>query len=309
MKLLPNERQYSGRDDWLKMRAGNVGASEVACLFGLERPYQMSKWTLWQVKSGRLREEDAGIQVGERAKWGLLLEDAIMMASAEEAGWKQWRRAGYVQHPQIEGMGCSPDFLILDETERPYSQAETKNVDYLEFRDNWEAGEPPPHIMMQAQHQMACTGLPETHVSGLVGGNKAVRCVIERRPKIISAIEAAVEEFWESIGTGRQPPIDGKAGTAIAVRNLYHADRGRAFLVDDGHEILTLIGELAARRRIRADMEKEIREIENQILGTIGCAEIVLHGSETVLTAKSHERKGYEVADTSVRQIRIPRLK
>jgi predicted phage-related endonuclease len=292
------------------MRSKNIGASEVACLFGMERPYQHSKWTLWQVKSGNLSEEDAGMRLGERPRWGLLLESAIMEANAEDAGWRAWRRAGYFQHPTVEGFGCTPDFFALDEPHgTPIAQCETKNVDFLIFRDEWTEKEPPEHILMQIQAQMANTGFDEVHATALVGGNTACRKVVERRPKIIEAIESAVEEFWYSIETNNPPPIDGKDGTARAVKNLYRPDNGKTLDVGDDRDFLTLVGELAARRKIANEHRKEILEIENQIYCRIQNAEIVKSNGVVILTAKEIMRKGYTVEEEPVRKLHIPKIR
>lgn len=308
MKSLPNEIRYRDRAEWLGLRRGNVGASEVAALFGLERPYQMSLWTLWQVKAGRLAEEDAGMQVGERARWGLLLEDAIMMANSEEAGWRQWRRAGYVKHPTIKGMGCSPDFFVMDDENNPVGQAETKNIDYLIFRDEWTDKEPPEHMLLQTQSQMACTLFGEVDLTGLVGGNRAVRRTIEARPKIISAIEERVQEFWHSIEIGKEPPIDGKDGTLRAVKNLHQSYPDRTLDIGDNIDFLKTIGTLDAMRKSKNDLDKEIRQLEAEIYAFVKDAEIIKSNGQIVLTAKTSERKGYEVKPTKTRQLRIPKI-
>lgn len=221
------EATFATREEWLALRRTTVGASEVAALFGAQPPYAMSHYALWQAKAGRIPEPDAG---GERPRWGLLLEEAIMAGAAERNGWKHYRRCGYVYHPTIAGMGCSPDFVLLDgPAGAPIAAVEAKNADWLIHRRQW-GDEPPLHILLQAQHQMACTGLGICHVEALVGGNDLRDYPIERRPTVIAEIERRVAAFWASIREGKEPPIDGSESTAAAVAALYPRAEAAALL-------------------------------------------------------------------------------
>lgn len=268
------ELPFSSRDEWLTLRRGNIGASEVAALFGVRPPYAMSHYTLWQVKSGRLPEPDVS---GERPAWGLRLEEAIMAAAAEKHGWGEYRRCGYVQHPTVEGMGCSPDFVLLDAAGSPAELVETKNADWLVHKRQW-GDEPPIHILLQAQAQMACTGLDVCHVEALVGGNDLRSYQIDRRPAIIAEIERRVAAFWQSVREGKEPPVDGSESTAGAIAALYPHDDGEDEPLDMSADnaLPDLCANLMQATALRRQYEAAEREAKSNILAKLGTAKAAL---------------------------------
>lgn len=262
------ETPFSSRDEWLALRRRNIGASEVAALFGAQPAYAMSHYTLWQVESGVLPEPEAN---GDRPAWGLRLEDAIVAAAAEMNGWKHYRRAGYVQHPTVEGLGCTPDFFLTTADGTPIAIIEAKNADWLTHKRQW-GDEPPLHILLQVQAQLACTGLPAATIAALVGGND-LRCYpIERRPAIIAEIETRVAAFWQSIRDGKEPPVDGSESTAKAIAARYPHDDGDDELVDlsGDNELPELCSNLLQATALRRQYEAAEREAKSGILAKLG---------------------------------------
>lgn len=209
-----------GSPEWHAARAKTVGASEVAALFGCQPAYANSHYTLWMVKAGRMPPPEV---TGSRPKWGLRIEEAIGAAVAEERGWDV-RRADWTPHPDVLGLACSPDFIAWFDG-NDYGPLETKNVDWLIHRRQWR-GEPPLHIELQLQTQLACLEAKHGAIASLVGGNELKVYEFERRPKIIAEIEQRVTEFWRSIAEGREPPIDGSESTARTVSGLWPDDDG-----------------------------------------------------------------------------------
>lgn len=301
--MLPHEIRYSSREEWLKLRRGRIGASEVAALFGLQRPYQMSAWTLWQVLAGKMEPPFVG---NERTRAGLALEDAIVELAAETRGWKRIRRAGYCPHPKIEGFGASVDFFVM-QGRKEVAIAECKNVDYLVWRDDWDDEGPPEHILIQIQAQMACTGLKEAWVCGLVAGNQPLQFKFEASPRIIHAIEEKVRSFMESVRLGKCPPADGSVSTAEAMRTIYTGNAGVICQADQG--LLIMLDQLKAIRAKRRKAEEQEREYANKIIETIGDAGQIWHDGNIIATAMSSPRKGYAVEDSEVRSIRFKKIR
>lgn len=267
------ETTFATREEWLALRQRAVGASEVAALFGAQQPYAMSHYTLWQAKSGRIPAPDAA---GNRPRWGLLLEEAIMAGAAESNGWEHYRRCGYVYHPAVEGMGCSPDFLLLDgPAGTPIAAVEAKNADWIIHKRQW-GEEPPLHILLQAQHQMACTGLSICHVVALVGGNDLRIYPIEHRPTVIAEIERRVAAFWDSIREGKEPPIDGSESTAAAVAALYPHDDGEPLDMSSDNALPDLCANLLTASALRRQYEAAEREAKTNILAKLRTARAAL---------------------------------
>lgn len=251
------------RDEWLALRRKNVGASEVAALFGCQPDYAMSHWTLWQVKAGRMAEP---IVDSPRAEAGLRFEQAAAEWIAEVNGW-EIERAEYAQHQYVNGMGCSPDFTIRAV---PSGLLEVKWVDWLVKKRDW-GDEPPVHILLQLQHQLSCTGKEWGAIGCVVGGNEPVSWRYERRPKLIAEIERRVAAFWESIEDGKEPPIDGSRSIAEGLAKLYPATLDEvADLTDDDGARMACENYLRAgeKRLMYAAAEREARNNLIALMGT-----------------------------------------
>lgn len=68
----------------------------------------------------------------------------------------------------------------------------------------------PPRIMLQAQHQLACTGL-DLNIVALLSGHDGRGCRmyrIKRNPALIRVIEDVSTYFWNHYVIPKQPPSD-----------------------------------------------------------------------------------------------------
>lgn len=186
---------------WHKMRAQNIGASEVAALFGLS-PWT-TKWKLYMQKSGQLPP------VNEKA-WmsrGRHFEPAIASYAREEFDLPITKVEHYMTDDACPGLAASFDYAIV--ASLPLEPVEIK---WAERYDGWEwtADELtliPDYYMLQVQHQMACSGAEKGMLIAFVGG--AVRYMtIPRSGPIIAAIREAVTTFWSNIQHKVEPPVD-----------------------------------------------------------------------------------------------------
>lgn len=207
--------------EWHDLRARHIGGSEIAALFDLapeDTPnYLRSKYALWHIKAGNAPPPEVG---NPRVKWGIKLESVIAEAASEEHKWSV-QKGGYVSDPNCEGLGCTLDFVIdYDPTEKGPGALEIKNVDWLVHKRSWDT-EPPPHILLQHQHQLAATGYTWGAVCCLVGGNDLRTYRYQARPKLIEDIRRRVRDFWRSIDEGRPPPIDGSESASAVLRALH----------------------------------------------------------------------------------------
>lgn len=250
---------------WHAARAKVVGGSEIAALFDCQPAYALSKYALWCVKSGRIAPPEV---TGERPKWGLRVERAIAEGVMEEHGWKV-RQAGWAAHPSIAGMGCTLDFLIDDHEDGP-GVLETKNVDWLAHKREWSDGEPPVHILLQHQHQLACTGFGWGAVAALVGGNDLMIYKYQRRDKLISDIERRVLAFWQSIADNKPPPVDGSDSAAEALKAMYPAATLDEIDLSADNELPELCAKLAWARDAEKTAKADASEARNRILAKVG---------------------------------------
>lgn len=226
--------QFAEPAEWHAIRARNIGSSEIAALFDLPDDqvpaYMMRPFALWHVKAGKAPSPKVDTP---RPKWGLLLEAVIAEAAAEECGWTI-SKGGYVTDPTTPGLGCTLDFVIAEDPEEDGPGAlEVKNVDWLIHKRSWTGDEPPPHVLLQLQHQLAATGYTWGAVAALIGGNEKKIYRYKARPKLIAEIRRRVREFWASIDAGRVPPTDGSSSASEVLTSLYPE------IVDDAVDMTT----------------------------------------------------------------------
>lgn len=289
--------------EWHEARRRNVGSSEIAALFGCQADYQMSLFRLWHVKAGKAAEPTVE---GERPEWGRRLENVIAGAAAEEYGWAL-EDGVYMESPDTPGLGCTPDKIIIMGREKKMTQGilEIKNADWLIHKRQWTDGEPPLHISLQLQHQLAVTGLIWGAVVCLVGGNHLERYDFEARPKMIAEIKRRVDDFWQSIRENRPPPPDGSIHTAAVLAEMFPGQRELTLDVTGDNELGERMHDLKQARLDKAAGEAAERAAANWILNRVGNAEIMMSHGETILTAKSINRRGYTVEPTTYRSLKI----
>jgi putative phage-type endonuclease len=260
------------RAAWLALRGGYVGASEVAALFGMQPQYARGIWALWQVKAGRAQDE---FDAGPRAAWGLRLEEAIATAAAEREGWDV-RPGMFAIHEDCHGMAATLDRIIAaptaEERERGWTGPgvlELKSVDWLTHRGSW-GEEPPTHILLQLQAQLACTGYQWGAFAALVGGNDLHIYRYGRRPKIIAAIESRVESFWASVRAGKTPAPDGSDATFRVLRELHPTPADEPADLTDDNEAPVLAAEVLRLAAERKAIEKQEADAKAALLVKLG---------------------------------------
>lgn len=208
--------------EWHALRARNVGGSEIAALFELQPEdtpnYMVRRFALWHIKVGKAPPPT---MTNARPAWGLRLETAIAEAAAEQYGW-QISKGEYVTDATTPGLGCTLDFVITgDPDEDGPGALEVKNVDWLIHKRSWTGDEPPFHVLLQLQHQLAATGYSWGAVAALVGGNELRVWRYRARPKLIAEIRRRVTEFWQSIDAGKPPLPDGSESASDVLAALY----------------------------------------------------------------------------------------
>jgi predicted phage-related endonuclease len=215
MPLIP---MPASREEWLDLRKGYVGASEVAALFGCQAAYALSHFALWHVKRGVTPPPVEG----PRVTWGKRLEEVVALAVREEHGYDVAHgRYGIAEECRA---GASLDFEIAADPVGEHvgpGVLETKSVDWLIHRRQWTDGEPPPHILLQLQHQLACTGFAWGAVACLVGGNDLRVYRYAARPTLGAEIKRRVNAFWQSITANEPPDVDGSDGASRILAQLY----------------------------------------------------------------------------------------
>lgn len=314
--------------EWLALRHPNVSSTESAALFGLS-PY-MTAYELALAK--QKPEPDPGFAGNERMEWGLVLQRAIARRIGAVYGVKVRALNGYSTHSYGHAlMGASFDFEIVglvdsDDGEhvplpddcvlRDMYEAhgagvlEIKNVDWIVFKQQWRTDdgevEPPAHIEIQVQHQLACIARKWAAIGVLVGGNDLNLLVRERDDDVVKAIVGQCESFWHNLSRGILPPVELPADAAVIAQVYKIASPGKVLNAD------TEVEALCADYRAAADAEKAASEAKAtakaKLLMKIGDAEKVI-GEKFTVSAGTVTRAEYVCAASTYRNVRVTAVK
>lgn len=192
--------EFKNEEAWHRLRAQNVGASEVAALFGLS-PWT-TKWKLYMEKIGKLPLQKFENWVAR----GRHFEPAIASYAREELDLDLVKVNHYCTDDACTGMGASLDYTLASDQGVP---GEIKWVERFEGWD-WTGAELtkiPDYYMIQVQQQMGCTGASRAVVVAFVAGEVRHMWVPRSEP-IIGAIRTHVKEFWADVAANKEPPVD-----------------------------------------------------------------------------------------------------
>lgn len=286
-------------ESWHALRLKNIGGSEIASLFGEEEKpepdaedvpagFSDSLFSLHYIKSGAVKPRTIEV---ERVDAGIFFEPTIAAFAAARRGWKI-SKGRYATDDTTPGMGASLDYVIdnagadaagvsvdgnvLRGIAGPLvgpGVLQIKNVDGIQFSRKWKDDEPPLYILLQVQHEIACSGFQWAVLAAWVGGNSLKLYFYEPRPQIIAQIRQRVTEFWQRIKEGRPPAADGSDASSYVLRELYPVLRNNEHapidLTGDNElpEILTELGQANKQRLTAEKIEKARKEQIKQKMG------------------------------------------
>jgi len=290
------------RGQWLTLREQDVTASDVAALFGLH-PFR----TLLQVymtKSGS-GEGDQGDNAAMRR--GRILEPGVAVAVEEErTDWRLVKPGEYLRDP-VARIGATPDYYLRGD-ERGIGILECKTAAPDVFERDWASGAPQGYVL-QCLTQMMLAGAPFGIIACLVD-NRAKDLFlydVPRHTKAETLIRHKVAQFWTAVSQGKMPSPD-YSRDADAIRALFPKDNGKSLDLSADNRLPMLLDD---RERVKATLDgakEQLEAIDAEIKHKLGDhAEAHLAGWK--LTNKLQKRKGYTVAETEFRVLRVTKLK
>jgi hypothetical protein len=290
------------RAQWLKLRAPNVGASEVGALFGIHD--YLSGFALAAKKLGKLADEPDNATF-ER---GRDLEPIVAKKLARlRPDLKQEAAEHYFFDPEIH-FGATPDLFVFDERDRR-GVVQIKTVMPGVFARTWygEQGTivPPLWIALQAMSEQHLTESEFAIVAALVLDTELSMHVVEvpYMPMLMAEARAKVAAFWQMIERGELPEPD-YCQDGRAIRAVFAEDDGGELDLSSDNELPEIVGELAALKIARTNAEELIEEATNKILHKLGNAARARYAGG-LITAKTEKRKEYTVAASTRRPLRI----
>jgi putative phage-type endonuclease len=275
-----------------EIRSTGIGASEIAAVVGLNR--YRGPIDVYARKLNLIPDEEAG----EPAQWGNRLEQVIADAYAEEERIDPdtlWQ-PGTLRHPEHPVVLATPDRIRLSKRcmhsigpgAHGAREFWDRNVQVktasLRVADRWgEADDDiPEEYLVQIQYEMAVTGLDQTDLPVLIGGNEMRIYRLRADAELQDSLIYQAERFWRDHVQKREPPpVDGTEHWTGFLRARFPRDE-RPLLpaTDEARDLLTALGR--ARRAKELAEETEASAI-NRLKAICGDAA----GIESVCTWKA----------------------
>jgi predicted phage-related endonuclease len=271
------ERHAIGsREQWLELRRGDVTASDIAAICGLDR--YRTALRVWAEKSG-LVPPATDNPVLKRGRW---LEAAVIEALREERPQWDLRRAGvYLRDPAIR-LGATPDAVATDPGRSGIGVVQCKTVRRDVFERDWtssssgDAVAPLPY-QLQTLTEALLVGAEWACVAALVidagGGIEFIEAPVHRHAAAEQRIREAVIRFWEELEAGRQPRVD-PARDGKVVEALFPQSSPKQ-VVDLSYDLrlAQLVAKRARRKSLIKAAEAQIEAVETELKARLGDAE------------------------------------
>ena len=188
------ERLHQNTPEWHRWRMQGIGASDAPVIMG-ETPFKTAKM-LWALKTGRLREQPAGLA----ARRGRELEHFARQAYELQTGTQMEPLC--LVHQELEWMRASLDGLSFDGS----TLLEIKCPLSLSDRVAAQQGAVPSQYHAQLQHQLEVSGAERAHYWSFSGTEGVL---IEIRPDREYAKRLLEKEtaFWRLVKENRWPEL------------------------------------------------------------------------------------------------------
>lgn len=191
--------------DWLAMRHPFVGASESPVLVG-DSYAGDTVWDLWHKK--QQPPPAPNDYVDDRIWFGRMLQPVFGEYIRRRLAWDLAEPRSLLIDEERR-MSATLDFVV-DEPGTGKGVVETKNRDYMIWRDRYTDDDAWIYDKVQLAHQMLL--VPEAAFGAivvLVGGNeiKTYRYAREDLAEIMGGLPTVIENFWRSVEQREEPDI------------------------------------------------------------------------------------------------------
>lgn len=284
-------------EHWRTLRREHVGASEVAALFSIS-PW-VTRWQLYHLKRGTLPDviETSAMTQGRH------FEPAVASYAQDKFGITLRKVRRYLSDPETK-LGST-----LDYEEIGGGSLIPTELKFSLWGGDWEyEGEEltqiPDYYMMQVQSQLACCpAAPHGQLIAFTGGDLK-RMIIPRSDRLITAIKAAVWQFWEDVRTAKEPPVDFSAD-ADAVTRLAYLSKLRSLVITPDRAPLfeTWAKANAAEKAAKAESQAARAEVLKMVIDAgegPDTAVVVTCGDYRIALSKIADNPGKEITPDMV---------
>jgi len=246
---------------WLALRGADLTSTAISCLWGLS-PYQ----TVFELYHAKRNGIILPFKDNERMQKGKRMEQYAAQEVMDKYGWAGMHAEVYVRIPELK-LGSSFDYFVTC-PERGKGILEIKAVDKFQHDKKWDDDEIPPHIEIQARHQMLCADLDWVCVSAHTSIYESHEYFLTRDKEYENGIIAAAKKFWADVAAGIEPEADfSRDGDVISA--LYKNATGEADLTGD-NELPTLLSEYKRISDEAKVFEDKKEAMKNEIHAKLG---------------------------------------
>ena len=190
--------------EWLELRRQGLGASDMAAVMGVS-PYK-TPYQLWAEKTGATPEQ----KVGDAARRGVILEDAVGRFYEEERGVKLRKSNGIVRLKKYPRIMASLDRTIVGE---PKGIVEIKTS----ASPRWSMWPVPPEVQVQVTVQMGIVGAEWCDVVALLGGLVFKIERVQFDPLLWAEIQRSAMLFLDAVDSKTPPAMEALDAQAFAL--------------------------------------------------------------------------------------------
>lgn len=282
-------------DRWLAARSATIGASEISILMLTEHPYH-SRFSLWHVKAhgwgqhGMTGEQERGhlLEPGTARRFAAAHPELIV-ARPNGALWRD---------PQFPVLTCTPDFLTIN-ADGVIAPLECKTDEGGDWGD--ESDSVPAHHRWQAWQQAGVFAAPYTYVARWSGHHYRDYVVPYDHERYCRGAEVAAE-FLATVAAGTPPPVDAHRASGAVLRDEHPWPAAPVLPAQIPAEWRA---ERDALTEAKAQIERQIREIDNRTRQALGDAAYGWDSEGRSYTRTKKPRKGYTVPPGEIDQVRV----
>lgn len=281
-------------------RHERLGASDAAAALGLS-PF-LSEWELAGLKTGRI-EPDGKDTKPTRA--GRLLEPTVLDVAEHELGELQRDVLVYAPHVDFP-LASTLDGRVI--SSGVPVEAKTTGIEGPVYGEWGDEGSDivPSYYLVQAVVQMICTEADLVHLYALIGGRGFVRYRILRDEQVCAEVTERLARWWQRHVVERIEPTHSEPIPLEIVKRLR---REPAKTVDLFADDLLTVWEYEQAKSDKSAAEKACEAAQAKLLLLLGDAEAASLPDGRQITYLESMRKGYVVADTRYRTLRIKKGK
>lgn len=273
----------------IEKRRFGIGASEVAALLGVD-PWT-SPLLVYARKAGEAHYDDA--DVGPAAEWGNRLEAVVAEKYTSSRPGVAAFACGTVRHPDSPHVLATVDRLCGPEAQaeelgrhaaasnagtgagyappwmRPPSWAWLVEIKAPTGRIAKEWGEHgtddlPERYIIQAQQQMAVTGLARVHFAVLIAGHDYREYTVDRDEALVSLCVETCERFWrDHVEKIVPPPVTAHKADSGYLAKLFPRSKRPV------REATPLETDLAVKLRVIRERKREVEGQERLVVAQL----------------------------------------